>query len=408
MKISPRFFAAHVFAGLTCALGLCSAFAADKPQAQDLGKMWQASLARPALSVGTSFDRRGRLWLAKVESGYLLVSHSEDKGKTFSPAVKVNSVPESIAADGENRPKIMATPEGRVYVAYTSSLEKPFSGHIRFSRSTDGGTTFSEPLTVNDNREVISHRFEALAVDSHGHITLAWLDKRDQFVAQQKGQAYAGAAVYYAVSADGGASFSPNRKLADNSCECCRVAIAMDRDDVPVIFWRHVYGKNVRDHALVRLDGKSQPVRVSHDQWEIDACPHHGPAISIADDGAYHLVWFDNGPQSHGLFYANSVDQGKTFSPQQAFGNFEAQAGHPHVLATGQNVFIAWKEFDGKQSIVRLMASKDGGKSWLAARQVAATAGASDHPVLIADGSRSYLSWYTAKEGYRLTEVSAE
>jgi hypothetical protein len=373
-----------------------------------MGKMWQASLARPALSIGASFDPRGRLWLAKVESGYLFVSYSEDKGKTFSPEVKVNPVPEKIAADGENRPKIVVTGEGKVYVAYTSSLEKPFSGHIRFSHSTNGGKTFSEPITVNDNREVISHRFEAMVVDSRGQITLAWLDKRDQSAAQQKGQAYTGAAVYYAVSTDGGASFGANRKLADHSCECCRVAIAMDKDDVPVVFWRHVYGKNVRDHALVRLDGKSQPVRVSHDQWEVDACPHHGPAISIADDGIYHLAWFDNGPQLHGLFYASSADQGKTFSVPQAFGNFEAQAGHPHALAAGRNVFVVWKEFDGQQSVVRLMISKDGGKSWSASRQVAATAGASDHPLLIADGGRPYLSWYTAKEGYRLIAVSAE
>ena len=170
MKISLRFFAAHAFAALTCALGLCSAFAADKPQAHDMGKTWQASLARPALSVGASFDQRGWLWLAKVESGYLFISHSEDKGKTFSLAVKVNPVPEKIAADGENRPKIVVTGEDKVYVTYTSSLEKPFSGHIRFSRSTDGGATFSEPLTVNDNRGVISHRFEAMAVKAAGRI----------------------------------------------------------------------------------------------------------------------------------------------------------------------------------------------------------------------------------------------
>lgn len=372
------------------------------PPKHDMGKMWQAALARPALSVGATFDRRGWLWLAKVENGYLFISRSEDKGKTFGPAVKVNSVPENISADGENRPKIAVTAEGRIYVAYTSSLEKPFSGHIRFSRSTDGGTTFSEPITVNDNREVISHRFEAMAVDSRGQITLAWLDKRDQSAAQQQGQAYTGAAVYYSVSADGGASFGPNRKLADNSCECCRVAMAMDQGDVPVVFWRHVYGKNVRDHALARLDGKSQPVRVSYDRWEVDACPHHGPAISIADDGAYHLVWFDNAPQLHGLFYASSADQGKTFSAPLNFGNFEAQAGHPHVLSFGKAVHVVWKEFDGQNSVIRGMSSADGGKSWSMPRRIAATAGASDHPLLIADGTQPYLSWNTAREGFRL------
>ena len=80
----------------------------------------------------------------------------------------------------------------------------------------------------------------------------------------------------------------------------------MDNDDTPVIFWRHIYGKNERDHAMLRLDGKSSPIRVSHDRWEVDACPHHGGALSIAPDGVYHFVWFDNAPERHGLFYASS------------------------------------------------------------------------------------------------------
>ena len=382
------------------------ALAADQaPQTHDMGKMWQAALARPALSVGASFDRRGWLWLAKVDNGYLYVSHSEDKGKTFSSAVKVNSVPEKVAADGENRPKIMATKDDHVYVAYTSSLEKPFSGHIRFSRSTNGGKTFSEPVTVNDNREVISHRFEAMAINNRGQIFLAWLDKRDQSAAQKKGQAYAGAAVYYTVSDDGGASFGPNRKVADNSCECCRVAMAIGNDDVPVIFWRHVYGKNVRDHALAKLDGKSQPARVSHDNWEVDACPHHGPAISIGGDGTYHLVWFDNAPQRHGLFYARSSDGGKSFSEPLSFGNYDNQAAHPYVLSQGSKVFIVWKEFDGEKSLVYLMHSADGGAAWSKASPIASTVDNSDHPLLIGDGSQVYLSWNTLKEGFRLIEV---
>lgn len=395
----------NAIAALVCAMGLVSAFAADKPQTHDVGKMWQASLARPALAVTAVFDGRGGLWLARVEGGHLFVSRSEDKGKTFGAAVRVNPAPENIAADGENRPKIAATPEGGVYVAYTSSLEKPFSGHIRFSRSTDGGKTFSEPIIVNDNREVISHRFEAMAVDSRGRIHLAWLDKRDQSAAQKKGLAYAGAAVYYAVSDDGGASFQPNLKAADHSCECCRVAMALDADEMPVIFWRHIYGKNERDHAMLRLDGKSSPIRVSFDRWEVDACPHHGGAVSIAPDGVTHFVWFDNAPERHGLFYAYSADRGKTFSTSLNFGNFEAQAGHPHVLSLGKAVHVVWKEFDGQNSVIMGMSSADGGKSWSPPRRIAATAGASDHPLLVADGAQAYLSWNTAMEGLRLIGV---
>ncbi len=391
------------FGLLFAALGLASpAGAADQP-AHDMGKMWKAALARPSLAVSAVFDENGRLWRVSARDGHALVSSSADGGTTWGSPVMVNPEPENIAADGDNRPKIIAR-NGVLYVSYTQSLEVPFSGNIRFSRSLDGGKTFAAPTTVNDNRDPISHRFDAMGVNDKGQVALAWLDRRDA-AAEKPGEKYRGLAVYYAVSDDGGASFHPNLKAADHSCECCRVAMAMDVDGKPVIVWRHVFGKNTRDHALVKLGSDAAPVRVSFDDWQVDACPHHGPAISIARDGVYHLAWFDNAPTRHGLFYAQTADGGKTMSPAMPFGNYEAQAGHPSVLSLGRNVVLAWREFAGEVSEIRLMESADGGKSWGAPRKMAQTAGASDYPLLIEGGGKIYLSWNTAEEGYRLIEA---
>ncbi|MDX1252564.1 MAG: exo-alpha-sialidase [Gammaproteobacteria bacterium] len=373
----------------------------------DMAVMWQTALTKPPIAVSAAFDSSGRLWLAKVENGYVLVSHSDDTGKTFNPAVKVNTAPERIAAEGENRPKVAVAGDGTVYISYTEHLDQPFSGNVRFSRSLDGGKSFSVPIIVNDNRETISHRFDTLGVDAKGKIYLAWLDKREASAAQKSGERYAGAALYYAESDNRGDSFSTNKRLASNTCECCRVAMAMDTDDVPVIFWRHIYDNNVRDHAVLRLGGKGGMMRVNEDNWQIDACPHHGGAISVGGDGAYHVVWFTNAPQRKGLFYARSSDQGKTFSTPMPFGDHQAQAGHPHVLAQGENVFIAWKEFDGQRAAVYGMASQDQGSSWSKPVRVADTAGASDHPLLIGNGKRAFLSWNTVKEGWRLIDVAA-
>jgi hypothetical protein len=384
---------------------LVSAQAAEQPTSQNRENAWKARLAKPSLAMATAFDGNGRLWLATIRSRHLYVSHSDDLGSTLSEPVKVNLDPEDILGDGENRPKIVVR-KGTVYVSYTRGLEKPMTGDIRFSRSLDGGQSFAAPLTVNDNREIISHRFETLEVNDRGQVFLAWLDKRDLSAAIRNGEKYRGAAVYYAVSDDGGASFQPNLKAADHSCECCRVAMGLDNDETPVIFWRHIYGKNERDHAMLRLDGKSSPVRVSHDRWEVDACPHHGGALSVEPEGVYHFVWFNNAPERHGLFYAHSADRGNHFSAPLNFGNFEAQAGHPHVLSLGKAVHVVWKEFDGQNSVVRGMSSSDGGRSWSPSRQIAATAGASDHPLLIADGGQPYLTWNTAQEGLRLIGVA--
>lgn len=374
---------------------------------QEREKKWQDSLAKPSFAVTASFDENGKLWLASIRGQHVYVSSSGDRGVTQSEPVKVNAEPENILGDGENRPKIIVR-KGVIYVSYTQALAKPMTGDIRFSRSTDGGKSFSAPRTVNDNREVISHRFDSMAVNDKGHVYIAWLDKRDLSAAQKKGEKYNGASVYYAMSDDGGASFHSNIKIADHVCECCRTAMDVDTDGYPVVIWRHIYETNIRDHALVKLDGKMALARLSQENWNIAACPHHGPSLSIASDGVYHATWFSNAPERHGLFYAYSADQGKTFSSTLNFGNFEAQPAHPYVLSLGSRVYLVWKEFDGESTGIFGILSGDGGKSWSAPKKLAATSDVSDSPLLIGENNRAYLSWNTKNEGYRLIEVSGE
>ena len=184
--------------------------------------------------------------------------------------------------------------------------------------------------------------------------------------------------------------------------------MAVDTDDYPVVTWRHIYDAAIRDHALVKLDGKMSPVRLSQENWNVSACPHHGPSLSIAPDGIYHAAWFSNAPQRRGLFYAYSTDRGKTFSGALNFGNPEAQPARPYVLSMGSRVYLAWKEFNGESTGILWMLSNDGGKSWSAPRKLASTSDVSDWPFLIAEKNRVYLSWNTKNEGYRLIEIGGE
>ncbi len=384
------------------------AFAADQAKPHDMSKMWQSSLASRQISTGAVFDEHGTLWLAQVQDGHVLVSHSTDLGQTFSNAVKVNTQPEAVAASGETRPKILLSKNGNIYIAYTQSLDTPYAGNIRFSRSVDGGRSFSVPITVNDNLDPITHRFEAMGVNARGQIYLAWLDKRDAVLAKSKGENYSGIAVYAAMSDDEGKSFHANFKVADHSCECCRVAMAIDNTDTPVIVWRHIFGKNVRDHGMARLDGsvrkpddESRVQRVTFENWEVEACPHHGPSLSISDD-VYHMVWFNHSSERSGLFYAHSADGGKAFSAPVSVGNGAHQAGHAAVLGKGNNVYLVWKEFDGEMSVINTMRSHDAGVTWGDVQKLAETHDMSDHPLLIGNHEQVYLSWSTLQEGYRL------
>lgn len=360
------------------------------------------------LGTGAAVDARGNYWIVTKEAAgdeqYVALQGSTDGGRTWSAPRRLQSVPEAVSADGENRPKLAFGPQGQMYVSYTKPLAKPYTGEIRFMRSLDGGKSFSPPQTVHANRELITHRFESMIVDGSGRIFIAWIDKRDLEAAVARKEKYAGAAVYYAVSEDDGATFKGDYKLADHSCECCRIAMALAPDGRAVALWRHVFAPNVRDHAMAVLapDGKvAPPVRATFDDWRIDACPHHGPSLAYADDGTRHQVWFNGKGEEGGVYYASVSPAGVMRAPLR-LGS--AQAAHGDLAIDGKNIVLAWKQFDGKDTAILGKHSSDGGQTWRELA-LARTAQASDQPRLLKTPTGIVLAWRTREEGMRIVPV---
>lgn len=365
---------------------------------------------RPELGTGVAVDAQGRIWTAGKEAvgdaQYVVLQMSEDGGKTWSAPKRIQAEPEPVSADGENRPKIAFGAKGELYVTYTKPLPKPYTGEIRFVRSIDGGKTFSAPMTVHANRDQITHRFESIVVDKSGRIYVAWIDKRDLEAAARK-EKYTGAALYYAVSEDSGASFRGDYKVADHSCECCRIALALNADGKPVAFWRHVFEPNIRDHAMAELTPSGKPgpiVRATFENWRIDACPHHGPSLAYAADGTRHQVWFNVKSDEGGAFYASTNPVGELGEP---FKLGSAQAAHPDVAVDGKTIVVAWKQFDGKSTAILSRISSDGGKTWKE-KELARTLKDSDQPHLLNAPSGIILAWRTQEEGMRIIIIKPE
>lgn len=360
--------------------------------------------ARPSVlcaEVPTPFvDATGRWWLAWTQQGHVYVASRDVLENGFQTPVRVTPTPLKIDKNGENRPKVVIAKNGDAYVSFTAKGKRKYTGVVYFSRSIDGGKTFSAPRPISDEAVSGSQRFEALGVTSSGRIYLAWLDKRDLFAAKAAKRKYRGSGLYYTWSDDRGATFAANTRAADHSCECCRTAMAFD-GETPVVAWRHIFPPNLRDHALMRLGEDTQPMRLSIDNWAIDGCPHHGPAISITGKGVQHVVWYTAGKVRSGQFYARSGDRGKSFSEPLKVGNADNQASHPYVLAVGDSVFLAWKEFTGEASELYVMQSADAGRSFSAPLRVAYSNGPADHPFLVSAGGWVHASWASTIEGWR-------
>jgi hypothetical protein len=358
-----------------------------------------AKKARVDLGSSAAFTAAGRLLAVAKQGDHLLLYRSDDQGGHWSSPVVVNAQPEAISADGENVPKLALTGGGGVLVSWTRPLGKPFSGEIRLARSEDGGASFAPPITVHRDRQEITHRFESMIVDDAGRIYLAWIDKRD-LEAAKPAKDYRGAAIYSTVSDDGGRSFKPEVKVADHSCECCRIASAIDSDGAPLMLWRHVYEPNERDHALAKLKPDGTPARVERatfDRWKVDGCPHHGPSLAVAPDGTRHAVWFDQKDGEGRVFYGRLVPGG--VAGQRFVGG--ERAAHADIVVVGRRVAILWKEFDGERTQLRAEISGDGGNSFKPLTLGAAD-GASDHPRAIRRGDDLFAYWRTEREGMRL------
>lgn len=368
------------------------------------GQAWTERLAVAApLAVGATFDADGRLWLARVENRRLFVSHSEDGGRTFTLPVVVAAEPEAITADSENRPKIAVAPDGTVHLTWMQGLAKPMTGNIRYTRSMDGGKTFMRPITLNDDAQEISHRFDSLAIDGHGKVAVVWLDAREREAAKAKGRPFTGVSLFGAMSENNGATFGQNQKVVEHTCECCRTGLTWTADG-PVAFWRHVFGRNTRDFAISSFSGDSVR-RVTDDEWEIDACPHHGGGIATDERGALHLTWFTQGKKRQGIFYRRIDAEGA--STPLPLGNPQAQASHPTVVAHGKKVMLAWREFDGRMFSAWAQFSLDGGTTWNSALRLAESAQAADYPIPLLDGRRALVIWNTAANGLRVLTVEA-
>lgn len=101
--------------------------------------------------------------------------------------------------------------DGNVYLLASierASISDPLD--VMFSRSTDGGLTWIDPVRVNDDLGLDAWQwFGTMSVAPNGRIDVVWLDTRDD-----PANGYL-SALYYSYSSDAGDTWAPNIKLSE-------------------------------------------------------------------------------------------------------------------------------------------------------------------------------------------------
>src|SRR2546427_5102615 len=240
---------------------------------------------QPSLAV----DANGVLYLAcggwggSTTQADIFFSKSSDGGRTWTAPFKVNN---DIGGAIQTEPSIFVGHNSYIYIAWTDMRNG--NQDIFFSRSFDGGLSFSANVRVND----VTGNFQNspdVAVDSTGLIHAIWTDGRNI--------PGTGPDIYYANSTDTGLSFNPSQRVNNDA--------------------------------------------VAAEQGE--------PAIAVASDRSVYAVWTDtrNAARGSDIYFSKSSDLGATWAPN-FFVNDDAgnrpQSAPDIAVDAGGAVYVVWSD----------------------------------------------------------------
>jgi len=373
----------------------------------DPGVLALADRSNAHLSLAADGDRVGAVWAASNSAGTdIYAAFSRDDGLHFGPPVRVNDVPGDANAGGEQPPRIVIKDE-RVNVIWVS--KQGSAAAIRAAASNDGGATFARATTITPSGLTGARGWESAALSEDGALHAVWLDGRNAVPAAHDHHARsapnAPAAarapmrqdIYHAIWR--GTDAPVETMVAANVCFCCKTAIVSRGREVYVA-WRHLFDGGIRDIAVARSsDGGatfSAPVRVSPDNWKIDACSDDGPAMAVDANDALHIVWPTMVHEPAGdriaIFEAESTNGGATFTPRRRVDTGVASAAHPRIAIGPAGAAVVWDELaEGERR--GWMRIADG-------RPVSLSAAAATYPAIAAT-TRAFVVGWTEQDGER-------
>jgi hypothetical protein len=300
----------------------------------DGGATFSSAMSQPATQGALmAVDPAGKIylaWTASDNSGIarLVFSRSLDGGATFSNPLTISN-PSVTAILGA----IALDASGNINVAWTEAAPPQGLDTIYFSRSTDGGTTFSSPSQVTNSGGPML-RVAGLAVDASGSIHVLWTDalggQTDTFLN---------------LSSNGGATFAAENFQAGVSDFAQSAQLALDARGGINVVWHTGDANPVVNFARSADEGASFATQNIAGNDFSDPSP---AAMATDSSGNINIIWTQAaGPSAPGgLLFTRSTDAGQTFSAHQQI----AGTGGQNVTAvadSADNIYTAWSQLVG-------------------------------------------------------------
>jgi len=346
----------------------------------------------------------------------VMLRRFDGAGQPLGDPIRVNPQAGQATAWRGDPPTVAVATDGTLYVGWTARVESSTGNpaDICLSASRDGGKSFGTPVKVNDDQKPAVHGMHSLAISDDGRVYVAWLDERNVAPAPMKDMKMdanssgrhmeSNREVFIASSVDGGRTFSQNQRVATDVCPCCKTSLAVAKDGRIYLSWRQVLAGDYRHIAVSSSSDQGKTFAkatiVSDDEWMLKGCPVSGAALLTGTDASLRVLWYAGSDKGQrGIYWSESRDAGKTFTPRQLLAASSAR-GTPVLLRDPLVSDIGvWQSGEGNKAQI-LLARLDAGNNTVV--QATSIPFAGELPAAAVTNQRVFIV-YVASESQRQT-----
>ncbi|WP_179366227.1 sialidase family protein [Nitrosarchaeum sp. AC2] len=243
----------------------------------------------------------------------------------FTPFQNISNSPNDsvnpfVVTDGKN-----------IFITWSEFSNANHSADIHFSKSTDGGITFSTPKNISNQHGSSIAPF--IHVDE-STIFITWTYRyQDDHYSE----------IYFSKSTDGGITFSDPQKISDATFSYSSRLVTDDKNIF--VTWSDITFSNERHYENMEVffskstDGGvtfSSPMNLSNNK-EFSS---YSSIVTVGKD--IFITWTDSTTTGSWIVFSKSTDGGITFSAPQKISNENGFSDAQSIITDGKTVFTAW------------------------------------------------------------------
>ena len=356
--------------------------------AAEIYNITQASQPRIASDSANNIHAVFEGYVTGLDNREILYSKSTDGARTWTPPLNISKTSRVSTV-----PAIAVEESGAIDVVWRDTTSGELHPDIFFTRSADGGQTWTTALDISHTKGICSE--PAIATGPDGSIHVVWVDTRPQ-----DGRPH----IFYSSSTDGknwspcvsisptpGVSSEPTIVACNDGIVHCAWLDTTSGEERPDIFYVRKINNvwtmpadisntpKLSDHPWLACGGKgkvflcwvdnSQKLNAADIWCAIGKNGHFAKPINISDtpgvssqpiviadkSGRVAVVWSDTSLKlSKPDIYARvSTDNGDDFSNVLYVTNTPGSSKQPTATLVGTKIIVVWEEFTGFISMLK-------------------------------------------------------